>query len=876
MWVRLLVTAPFVVACGAVLKPPEPDRRLNIETTGSAFESDRGYQFAALPEPGAKVVQLDVRYPVGSADDPPGKQGLAHLVEHLLFDVEYATGETKTSIGAELGRTAVSWNAETHADYTTYSVLATPEALDAVIGLEVNRLAIGCGGLTPEIVARDREVVLNELRERQGASGAELQRLLHDEVYPAGHPYRPVASVETVAKLELHDVCEFLAGPYQRGKASVIASGAVTAASLQTAAGHHLGRLRKRVMVPRPVPPAVEPRGGTVRLRGDLDEPTLLATWPLPPMASRDYRMIEIGWRLMASRIDAFAFTYGWGHSASTTVIGGAHAPVLVASVVLASPAKLDDAIEAMQKSVEFAARSIYRGGDDRGTGSWRTLWEDRAEWLLARWESLPERNALFGDFLQFDVDSRFLIGRIDELDKATPGSTRDLVEHWLAPSRARYLMIEPSNTTGARGGRTYAGGAEEHGTQVDGALADRPMPLPSARLVLETVRYKLGNGLSVILWPHGQAPLVHGRLVIDSGSAHDPASKEGISSLVGADEVSSDSLVFTGRQLATRVDDLVEGLAIELRSPGYELDDEQQKYLRGRLQQQRAKERMAYEHDKWTALYGEGHPYTRTSLTEDSLDHIDRDSVMSWARGHIVAKNATLIIAGKFDPALVKKHIAYNADQVSSGSDSRDLDAQAHPQQKWVAGIAAKVSPTVEIDVHFIAGRGLDRDHAKRLVLEQVLANRLSQLRGKQALTYGFSVAYEPRRAGGLWTIAGEVDASRAIEAATALATILSEIRRDPESYRNDFVYARQHVVQRLLLTATDSSAITERLVELAQFDLPDDFYAGLASEVARLTLADLQPFVTTELASQGQVFGAFGNEDVTKAALAAAALVK
>ena len=74
-------------ACGAVLKPAEPDRRLRIHTSGTTFESSNGYRFAALPDETAAVVRLDVRYPVGEVDDPSGKEGLAHLVEHLLFDV---------------------------------------------------------------------------------------------------------------------------------------------------------------------------------------------------------------------------------------------------------------------------------------------------------------------------------------------------------------------------------------------------------------------------------------------------------------------------------------------------------------------------------------------------------------------------------------------------------------------------------------------------------------------------------------------------------------------------------------------------------------------------------------------------------------------
>src|SRR5262245_53354577 len=108
-----LAAFTIVIACGAVLKPPAPDRRLNIKQNGSVFEANNGYRFAVLPELGARVIRLDVRYPVGAADDPKGKEGLAHVVEHMLFDVEYARGAAKTSISAELGRVAIAWNAET-------------------------------------------------------------------------------------------------------------------------------------------------------------------------------------------------------------------------------------------------------------------------------------------------------------------------------------------------------------------------------------------------------------------------------------------------------------------------------------------------------------------------------------------------------------------------------------------------------------------------------------------------------------------------------------------------------------------------------------------------------------------------------------------
>jgi zinc protease len=872
MWLRS-ARGGFVMvlaaSCGSVMKPPAPDRRLNVHVAGTLFESNNGYRFAALPEPNAAIVRLDVRYPVGSADDPPGKEGLAHLVEHLVFDVEITRGNSKTSIGAELGRLALSWNAETTHDYTSFQVMAVPGALDELLSLEVDRFAVGCGGLTPEIFAREREVVLNELREHQGASGAALRRTIFEQVYPAGHPYRSVDSVESVSKLELADACAFLAGPYQRGKALVIASGAVDTAKLQNAASHELGRLHARTAGPRTELPSVQPDHRTVRLPADLDEPLLVVSWPLPPMSTHEYRMLQMVWEAIPSRLNAFAFTYEWGHSADATILGGPRAPVLAVTITLASPSKLDDAVDAIEKSVAFAKRAL---GAERQTAQWQAQWQGQAEELLARWESLGSRNTLVADLLDQGSDETLMVGRIDELTRASPDVTRSIADKWLASSRAHYLLLEPSGVAGAIGRKTYGGGAEDRATRVDPALADVPLSIPNPHLTLDVDHYKLDNGLSVMLWTGGTSPLVHGRLVVDSGSAHEPAGKEGLASLVGADDVHPDTLVFAERDLSTRVDELVHDLTLELRNPGAELSDEAKKFLKGRLRMRRAKEMMSYEHELAAAVYGEGHPYARPSMTEDSIDQIHTDLVKDWARSHIVPKNAVLIFTGRFDPGVVERYVKYYAEQVASGNDSQDIFARPAPSRRFVRGVADKPSPTIHIDVEFVGSPGLDASYAKRLVLAQVLDSRLASLRSKQALTYGFSATYTPRVAGGLWSVSGEADATRAAEAATAVAELLAQLRKDPESYRADFVLARQKVLERLLAGVADSHEIAQRLTWLTRFHLPEAYYDQLARDVAKLTLSQLPAFIAAELPAEHQVFGVFGNAPAVDAALTAA----
>ncbi len=865
-WLLLWVWA----ACGTVLKPPEPDRRFQIRTDAVTFMADRGYRFVVLPEPRANVVRLDVRYPVGSIDDPVGKEGLAHLVEHLLTELEVVRDNSKTSLDGELERVALSYNAHTTTDATTYEALALPSAIEDLMWVEARRMTTGCAGIPRALFEREREVVRNELRER-GSDGAEMLGHVYETLYPPGHPYRRVDSTETVANITYEDVCAFLVGPYRRGIPIVTISGAVDVPGVQRAVADQFAHVPKRLPAVATQVPIAPPQPGTTKLRGPVDEPTLLITWPLPPQATPEYRLLELAWFRIARYLETYAFIYHWGHSASTTLLGGPRAPVLAISIVLRSTDDLDEAKQRVDSAMRDTLYSVARPDDDRTSAGWVRTWESAAERLLARWDSLAGRDELAANLMQYEPTGS-VVGRVKELQAATPKQTRALAEKWFSTARARFILIEPNGASSVGQGGVFRGIVEQHGARVDAALADRPLPRPPHGQPIHIERYRQGNGLSVVFAPRSMPPIVEGRLVVDAGSSDDPLGQEGVSSTVGADDIYEDAMVFEDQRLSIRVDDLIRALGSEIRFPGYGLDDDQKKYLIARLEQPRVVERARYRQDILVALYGKGHPYARNPISAAGVRHLSHDVVQSWAKRHITPRNSTLVVVGAFDPALIKRYVAYNTDQVDSGSHTADVEAMAHTTPSFLYGTTAKTSPTVELAAYFVGGRGIDRDHAKRLVLEAVLDARFAELRQQRAITYGFSASYAPRRGGGLWTISGEVDAARAAEAGTAMMSILDELRRDPDVARAAFVLARQKVLESLLVTTTSTANLADRLATLARFDLPDDFFDRTADAVADLTWGSFRAFVATELVADHQVFGAFGNVNAARAAASAA----
>ncbi|GEM_PF-5944678 len=864
-----------LVACGTVIRPPDPDRRFAVQTQGTVFDVDVGYRFIVLPEPSANVVRMDVRYPVGSIDDPVGKEGLAHLAEHLLTELEVTRDGTRTSIDGELAAVSLSFNARTTADATTYEVRALPGALDDLIRIEAERITTGCTGIPRELFEREREVVRNELRERADAGGTELQRAIYDVIYPAGHPYRRVDSSDTVAAITYEDVCAFLVGPYRRGTPIVAISGAVDVRKVQQAVTNHFAGVPSRAPAATAAVMPAPAQTGDVTLRGTVDEPTLLVTWPLPPMASTEFRMLELVWPRIASNLDDYAYLYRWGHSTSWELLGGERAPVLAVTVALESTGDFGEAKSRVGSALRDTYYQIARPGAEASDVGWVLTWEHRAAALLARWESLEGRNELSTD-LQVREPSGSIAARVRELSTATPAGVRALAEEWFTSARARFVLIEPSSSSFVGSRSVFDRVVEQHGARVDRDLADKPLPPVRASLALQTERYTQANGLSVVLARGSGAPLGYARLVVDAGAVDAPFGKEGVAHTVGASDVYPDAIVFGDRRLAIRVDDLVAAASVELRTPGYGLSDDQKKYLLARLSTPRVVERDAYDTDVLLALYGEGHPYARSPISAAGVKHLSHDFVEDWARTRITPANATLILAGSFDNALIKRHVAYNTDQVAAGTRTRDLATPPRTTPGIIAGVTSKPSATLELSAFFVGGRGVDDDYPKRLVLEAVLGAQLAQLREKRALTYGFSARYEPRRAGGMWTVSGEVDAARATEASQAIVTILDELRRDPEVYRGAFVLGRQKVIESLLVNMTTTEGVADRLAFLARFGLDDDYFDTLANGVARLTLADLHAFLVRELAVDHQVIGAFGNAAAANAAVAAARSVK
>ncbi|HEY6174885.1 MAG TPA: pitrilysin family protein, partial [Kofleriaceae bacterium] len=187
-----------------------------------------GLRFVVMPDPSTPLAEVDVRYEVGAREDPPGKAGLAHLVEHLMFQ-QRPDGPASKPMMQQLQQLALNVNAYTNWDATHYMLNARAEVADELIKAEAMRMFYGCQTISEDEFAREREVVRNEIRGGNRAPEALIPQLTLAAIYPPGHAYAQLVGGDDVqiSTISLRDACEFMQKYYVPERATVIVAGGV-------------------------------------------------------------------------------------------------------------------------------------------------------------------------------------------------------------------------------------------------------------------------------------------------------------------------------------------------------------------------------------------------------------------------------------------------------------------------------------------------------------------------------------------------------------------------------------------------------------------------------------------------------------------------
>lgn len=259
-----LVLIPVFLMSGVALVKPTaafakagPSADIRIAPNLESFTLENGLQVVVIPDRRAPVVTHMIWYKVGSADEPEGQSGVAHFLEHLMFKgtTDYPDGIFSKMVAERGGQE----NAFTSTDYTAYFQRVAKEHLPLMMKLEADRMEHLV--LTEDVVAPERDVVLEERRMRVDSEpGSRLREALNAITF-VNHPYgSPVIGWESeIEALNKDSALAFYDRFYTPNNAVLVVAGDVDVDDVRRIATETYGKVPRRAEPGVRVRPAEPP-----------------------------------------------------------------------------------------------------------------------------------------------------------------------------------------------------------------------------------------------------------------------------------------------------------------------------------------------------------------------------------------------------------------------------------------------------------------------------------------------------------------------------------------------------------------------------------------------------------------------------------------
>jgi len=536
--------------------PPKAlERRFTYAEHVEYLELFNGMWVLVAPDEHTNLISVDMRFAVGAADDPAGHAGLAHLVEHLRYQLRL--DEESTPVDALLASKAIEYNAFTDWEYTHYKTIAPSEALEDILKIEFGRLAADCSALPEGVVAREREVVRNELRQRDTAFVDFLRRV----IYPAAHPYSRslLGDDEQVASIERDVACAFLEKHYTTSRASLVISGNVRPEEVRQLLNQRFAGTKPAKRVPaRRLDPIALPKRTDVH-RVHVDRPHAIVAFALPPTHEPEGQLAKMILAELARELDSASDDEPFIKGSGTLTVGGTAAPIALIYVGVHKPEQLAKGVAFIRSRVSELRTALLQVDGARGEGKpssrarrelQRILRDAKLEAykshafvrFASRIERLWNRGTSLSDHLYFTGSSHYIMGDLERLISISPDSVRKLADELLEVRHAIHLIPDESGTlSGKRSAVTWTAD-DSHDLlwtmPVDESEASTPLEVGTTRWqerVAKTRTFVLDNGLEVALYPATDAPVVDIRLTIGAGAVHAPRDHAGIARLAAS-----------------------------------------------------------------------------------------------------------------------------------------------------------------------------------------------------------------------------------------------------------------------------------------------------------------------------------------------------
>ncbi len=803
-----------------------------------AFERDiselcfpSGLRVTLVHDDRQPVVSVTTVIGQGGAQDAVGREGSAHLVEHLWFRAQTSQG----SVQERLEDLGVTYNAYTLADATVYLSQADIAVLPDLMALEALRLEDPLAGIGAEIVEQERAIVESE-RQLHGFVSMDYPRFLPPGFGGNERGLRPSSS-QAIAATTMDDLSD-IGNSYVPATTTIQITGPVDSAAVRALVEESFSERQRnspggecggRVHQVDMAPPSLVRRGPLHTVYQEVEDPIVLVGWSLPPAYGADEPMMRMVTQMMDLNLRD-SLSHARFREATT---GCVFVPSPVSSSLICAASVPDGAnggriLEAMTET-----------GGSQNMSTSALLGFSRAARLgvtdiLLGLDSLsPMRNQ---DALR-DVLSNHYGGSPMWFADAL-GAIRDMriqdisrfLDRWTRPQHAWLSLVVPpgADVDAVLDGRrdrsakgewseppasaeresTARGDSHRGPIRREGAVL---LPAPSLPVLAEPVTVTMNNGMRLVAVQHGVVPVSHLALVV--GGASSAESRLGLDAWA-AEITGIDTRGFEGESpsvaaewLATRLwlEDYGDTHVVGLSGSDVALDlqfrllriyaatkgrvgERSRQDARTRVRQEahalRRDPALVQSQAQWVHVWGEDNPYAyHPGLLANRggsvrLGKVDRHNRTLWS-----PQNTTLYIVGPKDPEeMISQAIAKFASWDEEGR-WKGWGDRATPTP--VPGHRVSYELTDELrttaTLRFRC-RAPDGTPAEVVEVAMGLLREWSHVELRESEIAAYSPSVWARQVGGATVISSSVtvDPSRAAAAATAMDSGLGWLSDD------------------------------------------------------------------------------------------------
>jgi len=409
------------------------------------------------------------------------------------------------------------------------------------------------------------------------------------------------------------------------------------------------------------------------------------------------------------------------------------------------------------------------------------------------------------------------------------------------------------------------------------------PVPGPPKPLTFPALEKSvLPNGLRLWTVRHTQVPIVALLLLVRRGAASDAPGKEGLAAMtadmldegsgmwsaidmhqkmarIGAQfdtDIGSDATVASMTVLSRFIEPAVSLLSDIVARPALREEDfARVRQLRlHRLKQLRDMPATVADRAFLRLLYGD-QPYGHSPIgTESSLASITVDDVRAFHQSAIRPSDATLVAVGDTDHQEIARIAAAEFSDWIGAAPDPTAEAGARPAHTRFAVVPRPAAPQSELRIgHVAVPRDTPDYHALvvgNMILGGQFVSRINlNLREDKGFTYGARTSFEFRRRPGPFVLQVGVQTAATAQAIAESIGELSAIRGPRPVTPEELSLATAALTRGYGRNFETADQIARGAMQLALYDLSDNYFAEFVPNIERVTCADVSRAMAAHL---------------------------